>query len=101
MSENILDADDLFDDSADVESSGEESAQEVGKTSDESSNDPEGAADSSDEKKSLLSGFTLFDSMLLIALICVSLATLLLLVELNTFGKFPGSFPWRTNEFLK
>ena len=101
MSENILDADDMFDESADVaESVGEEVAEQVGKTSEET--DPGSAADdSSEEKKSLLSSFTLFDSMLLVGLICVSLATLVLFLELNEFGKFPGSFPWRTNEFLK
>ena len=100
MSDNILDADDMFDESADVAESVGQEADQVGKTSGES--DPGSSADdSSEEKKSLISSFTLFDSMLLVGLICVSLATLFLFLELNEFGKFPGSFPWRTNEFLK
>ncbi|MDG1873351.1 MAG: hypothetical protein P8J27_05545 [Mariniblastus sp.] len=105
MSDNILDASDMFDDSADLAGSvGEEVVEEIGQTSEESLVNPDdsgSADDSSKEKKSLLSGFSLFDSMLLTALICISLATLFLFLELNEFGKFPGSFPWRTTEFLK
>jgi hypothetical protein len=37
--------------------------------------------------------------MLLVALLCATLATLLLFFELRDFGNFPFSFPWRTNEF--
>lgn len=41
--------------------------------------------------------FTLFDAMLLISLLCISLATFLMFIELTKFGQFPG-FVWRTEE---
>lgn len=41
--------------------------------------------------------FTVFDAMLLISLLCISLATFLMFLELTKFGSFPG-FVWRTNE---
>ncbi len=70
-----------------VKSASDAIGDEVGLTSDESS-----------EKKSLLSSMTIFDAMLLIALVCVTLATLNLFFELRLFGDFPGEFPWRTEE---
>lgn len=68
------------------------SAGEIGMTSDEAA---------AEEKKSWLSQFSIYDAMLLLALIFVTLATLRLFFELRTFGNFPFSFPWRTGEFLK
>ncbi len=63
----------------------------VGQTSEE-------ASQSSDDKKKR--EFSIYDAMLLISLICVALATLLLVIELRRFGNFPFSFPWRTTEVL-
>jgi hypothetical protein len=67
----------------------------VGSTSDEVEQTSE---ESSEEKESLLQSMSIYDAMLLVSLICVAVATLLLFFELNTFGDFPGGFPWRTNE---
>lgn len=41
--------------------------------------------------------FTVFDAMLLMSLVCITLAAFLMFYELTTFGKFPG-FVWRTDE---
>ncbi|MDC0265962.1 hypothetical protein OAK32_02665, partial [Mariniblastus sp.] len=71
----------------DLESS---ESDEVGLTSEETDQDGE-------EKKSFLSKLTVFDAMLLIALLCVSAATVLMFMELRTFGDFPREFPWRTD----
>lgn len=71
----------------DLESS---ESDEVGLTSEETDQDGE-------EKKSILSKLTVFDAMLLIALLCVSAATVLMIMELRTFGDFPREFPWRTD----
>jgi hypothetical protein len=67
---------------------------DVGMTSDES---PVDSADSEVEEKKK-PAFTVFDAMLLISLICIVLATLMLVLEINKFGPFPGSFPWRIDE---
>ena len=64
---------------------------QVGQTSDE-------AESSSAEKRFDLSSLTVYEVMLLISLICIGLATILLLFELRSFGNFPFSFPWRTEE---
>jgi hypothetical protein len=64
----------------------------TGQTSDE--------ADKQSSKTSKLLDMNVFEVMLLISLVCVSLATILMLLELRTFGDFPGGFPWRTDEFL-
>ena len=42
-------------------------------------------------------GFTVFDAMLLMSLVCITLAAFLMFYELTTFGQFPG-FVWRTDE---
>lgn len=90
MSEITQGAEELIDETVDAaDDAVEASTDEVGLTSNE--------LDS--EKKSLLASMTIYDAMLLVSLICVGLATLLLLVELRTFGDFPSSFPWRTGEF--
>ena len=68
----------------DIESS---ESEEVGLTSEETGEDGE-------EKTSFLSTLTVFDAMLLVALLCVSAATVLMFLELNTFGNFPSDFPW-------
>ena len=82
MSEVIQNADAPIDETVDA-------ADEVGLTSDESS----------ESKKSILADLTIFDAMLLISLVCATLATLILFFELRDFGNFPFSFPWRTTEF--
>lgn len=84
MSEIIQDADELVDETLEAS---EADGDEVGLTSEET------------EKKPRLKRFTVYDSMLLVALVCATLATLLLFLELRDFGNFPYSFPWRTNEF--
>jgi hypothetical protein len=83
MSEIIQDAEELDA----VELAEEIAGDEVGLTSEETA------------KKSRLKGFTIYDSMLLVALLCATLATLLLFFELRDFGNFPFSFPWKTSEF--
>ena len=66
-------------------------SEEVGLTSEETDQDGE-------ERKSLLSTWTVFDAMLLVALLCVSAATVLMLLELNTFGNFfNNEFPWKVD----
>lgn len=87
MSDILEDADELIDESVDANDDA------VGLTSDEAGQ----TANQNDERKSLLQSMTIYDAMLLVSLICVALATLLLLVELRTFGDFPFGFPWRTN----
>jgi hypothetical protein len=62
----------------------------IGQTSEEASENGE------DKKRE----FSVYDAMLLVSLICVALATLLLVLELRRFGNFPFSFPWRTTEVL-
>ena len=87
MSDIIDSGEDFVEESADpVEAAGDA----VGLTSDEAA----------EQKKSLFSSLTVFDLMLFLALVFVTLATLRLFFELRTFGDFPASFPWRTNEFL-
>ena len=108
MSDIISESDSLFEDSGALESGaleestalteevldqGADAADEIGLTSEESE-------DSSDKKKRSLFDMSVFDAMLLLSLVFITLATLILFLELNTFGKFPGSFPWRTSEYL-
>jgi len=69
-----------------------EDVEATGQTSDE--------AETQSRKTSKLLDMNVFEVMLLISLVCVSLATILMLLELRTFGDFPGGFPWRTDEFL-
>ena len=88
MSEVIPDANELIDESADVEAVDNQ----IGLTSDESGDN---------EKRSLLASMTIFDAMLIVSLICIALATLILFFELRGFGTFPGGFPWRTSEVLQ
>ncbi len=87
MSDILEDADELIDESVDANDDA------VGLTSDEAGQ----TTNQNDDRKSLLQSMTIYDAMLLVSLICVALATLLLLVELRTFGDFPFGFPWRTN----
>ena len=61
----------------------------VGRTSEE-------AAEDQATQKGLK--FSIFDAMLLLALCCVTAATLILFLELREFGNFPFEFPWRTSE---
>ena len=89
MSDIIQDPEELVDEpvvAADSE------GDEVGKTSEETGEE--------EKKKSLLASMTIYDAMLIVSLICIGLATILLLIELRTFGDFPGGFPWRTTEIL-
>ncbi len=88
MSDIIEGAEDLIEGASDA---AESAGDAIGLTSDEASNE---------DKKSFLSSLTIFDSMLMLALLFVTLATLVLFFELRNFGPFPFDFPWRTNEFL-
>ncbi len=63
----------------------------VGKTSGEMA---------STEKTKSKYAMTVYEVMLLISLVCVSLAIVLLLMELSTFGGLFSGFPWRTEEVL-
>lgn len=86
---DIPSADELMDEA--VDQSGE-----VGLTSEES------ASEDGEKKKSRFGNFTVFDTMLLMSLICVTLATLNMFLELNSFGNIlGGEFPWRVSDFLK
>jgi hypothetical protein len=83
----------VFDDEPMGELSGE--GEEVGMTSDEASDDTDSADEAAKKDKFTLN---LYDAMLMISLVCITLATLFLVFELRTFGDFPGGFPWRTSE---
>ena len=70
---------------------------ELGKTSDENPLDSATAADvdpAEDPKRQ----FSVFDAMLLISLVCISLATVLLLFALRNYGDFPFAFPWNVSD---
>ena len=56
-------------------------------------------AESTEEKKSKYE-MTVYEVMLLISLVCVTLSILLLLIELSSFGNLFSGFPWRTEEVL-
>ena len=92
MSEIFPDADKLMEENIDAAEEAIDAGDDVGLTSDETAKEHKSV-------KSLLMEMTVYDSMLLVALLCATLATLLLFFELREFGKFPFSFPWRTNEF--
>lgn len=71
----------------------------VGKTSTEA---PVGAggttsSDNISTTEKLKSGFTVFDAMLLISLICVTLATLRMFMAMGEYGNIFSSYPWRVN----
>ena len=73
---------------------------QVGQTSEELTESTE-ADDSRARRRAkaqnVVRKFTVFDAMLLISLVCISVATFLMFIELTKFGKFPG-FVWRTEE---
>ena len=114
--EELSDVDELDSDTPDAAVSQEEL---IAKAQQEEEAEPQSAdeaeADSTDEataeepkkKKSRFgvgsfdtSEITIFDAVLLISLIFISLATIVLFFELRTFGNFPfGGFPWRTPGF--
>ena len=66
-------------------------------TSDQSSA-AEASAESNSSRFGFLSSLTVYDAMLLTSLLAVSLASVLMLLELFSFG-FPF-FQWRTGEAL-
>jgi hypothetical protein len=41
---------------------------------------------------------TIFEVMLILSFLFITLATIKLFYELNEFGDFPGSYPWRTSD---
>ena len=90
---DILEADDAFsDDNVD-----EFANDQIGMTSKEA---VDAGSDVTVKKKK--PKFTVFDAMLLASLLCVTLATLVLFLELNKFGSIlDGDFPWRVSEFRK
>ena len=71
---------------------------EVGMTSEEAPADELDESTDADAAKKKGLSLNLYDAMLLISLVCITLATLFLVFELRTFGDFPGGFPWRTSE---
>lgn len=105
---DISDPNSLFDDDSMEDSSGvmddlssgdslggdfDESGESVGMTSDESASDD---GDSEESKKGL--AFSVYDAMLCVAFVLVTLATVRMIWELSTFGPLPPSgFPWRVN----
>ncbi len=100
MSDNILEADDMFDQAADVAEAAVDDAVLTPEVSQEESFGSAADDAPADQRKSWLKSFSVFDGLLLFSLICVSLATLFLFLELSKFGSLLEGFPWRTNEFL-
>ncbi len=78
MSEQAIESDNIESDNID----------DVGQTSAESSEE------STKETKSLLGSFNIYNAMLLVSLICISLAIVQLVVESQKFGPL-FSFFWR------
>ena len=72
-----------------VQEAVEATGDEIGMTSDESSDDL------GKQKKSFFSSMTVFDAMLMLSLLFITFATLVLFFELRNFGPFPFDFPWR------
>ena len=79
---------------------------EVGQTSDEiveeTVQQPEATTVASGRQarsRELLKQFTIYDSMLLVSLVCITVATFLMVWELSKFGRIPG-FVWRTDEVV-
>ena len=57
--------------------------------------------DPSDKSKTaLIREMTIYDSMLLVSFICVTLATVLMFFSLAQYGSITSGFPWRTSEVL-
>lgn len=56
------------------------------------------ADESGDGSKTRRFAFNVYDTMMLIALVCVTLATIKLFMELSTFGALSEGFPWNTAE---
>ena len=69
--------------------------QDIGKTSDEANQD--GDSTRRDQAKKALQKFNIYNAMLLISLVCITIAIYLMYVELTSF---PGAYPWRTDEVL-
>lgn len=42
--------------------------------------------------------FNIYTVMLLISFIALTLGSILMFVELQRYGNFPGEFPWKTTE---
>lgn len=104
MSDDILEADDLFEQAEmldPIDDVAEVASDEVGMTSQEAMSEPADVGSGSRKKRSFLKSFSVFDGLLFISLICVFLATVLLFLDLNKFGSLTEGFPWRTSEFLK
>ncbi len=103
MSDDILEADDLFDQAEmlePVEEVAEVVSDEAVVASHEAPSEPVDTDSSSKKKGSILKSFSVFDGLLLLSLICICLATLLLFLNLSKFGSLADGFPWRTSEFL-
>ena len=99
--DDVLDQQDTFDvETPEVETSfdeavGESLAAESATATVATSQVP--TSEESSSRFGWLSKLTIYDSLLLVALIAVSLACLLMATELLSFG---FSFPWRTSEAL-
>ncbi len=44
--------------------------------------------------------FNIYTIMLIVAFVALLLGTLILFMELNKYGTFPGSFPWKTGDAI-
>ena len=44
--------------------------------------------------------FNIYTVMLIIAFVALLIGTLVLFMELNKYGNFPGSFPWKTGDAI-
>ncbi len=42
--------------------------------------------------------FNIYTVMLIVSFVALLVGTLLLFMELNQYGSFPGSFPWKTTD---
>ncbi len=96
MSETFENTEDLLNDDQpgdeqlnDSQSSGDN---QIGETS----ADSDGEADVDTKKSRFV--FNVYDAMMLIALVCVTVATIELFRELTTFGALSEGFPWKTAE---
>lgn len=72
----------------------EEVVDDVGRTSDEIE------SAKAQSWRSAWTSLSVYEVMLLISLVCITLAILLLLLELQSFGNLLSGFPWRTEEAL-
>ena len=91
--------DELQDDLQDVVEDDLDPIDQLGETSEEvtESTEAEPSTGRRSRGQAAVRSFTVFDAMLMMSLVCITVAAILMFYELTTFGKFPG-FVWRTDE---